>query len=115
MKKSTNVAVTAVAAIGLSIACSSREQEGNARVCVDGTQRVVPADRCSDPQRYGGVPYFWYYHGAYTGGRYPSPGTTVSAGGTTVHAGGTTVTPGRTAPVARGGFGSTGSGRAVGA
>ena len=108
MKKSTNVAVTAVAAIGLSIACSSREQERNARVCMDGAQHVVSADRCNVPQRYGSAPYFWYYHAAYANGHYPSPGTTV-------HAGGTTTVPGRAAPVARGGFGATGSGRAVGA
>jgi hypothetical protein len=108
VKKSTNVAVTVVAAIGLSIACSSREQDSAARVCVDGAQHVASADMCSQPQHYGGAPYFWYYHAAYANGRYPALGTTV-------HAGGSTMTPGRAAPTARGGFGSTSSGRTVGA
>jgi hypothetical protein len=108
VKKSSNVAVTVVAAIGLSIACGSREQDGATRVCVDGTQRVVSADRCNVPQHYGGGGYFWYYHAAYANGRYPALGTTV-------HAGGSTMTPGKAAPTARGGFGSTSSGRAVSA
>ena len=108
MKKSTNVAVTVVAAIGLSIACGSREQDTAARVCMDGVQRVVSADRCNGPQHHGGGGYFWYYHAAYANGRYPALGTTV-------HAGGSTMTPGKAAPTARGGFGSTSSGRAVSA
>jgi hypothetical protein len=108
VKKSTNVAVTTVAAIGLSIACSSREQQSTARVCVDSAQRVVSADLCNQPPRVGGAPFFWYYHSAYANGRYPAVGTTVDAGGTTM-------APGKAAPVARGGFGSTASGRAVGA
>jgi hypothetical protein len=115
VKKSTNVVVTAVAAIGLSIACDAREQERIARVCVDSTQRVVSSDNCGRPHTGGVVPYFWYYHAAYAGGRYPVVGTAVHAGGTTVRAGATTMAPGRAAPVARGGFGSTGSGRVVGA
>ena len=107
VKKSTNVAVTAVAAISLSIACNSRTQDSAARVCVDGAQRVVSADMCYQPHGYVGAPYFWYYHGAYTGG-YPPHGTAVRAGGTAMPAG-------AAAPTARGGFGATASGRAVGA
>jgi hypothetical protein len=107
VKKSANVAVTTVAAIGLSIACSSREQQREGRVCVDSAQRVVSANFCNQPR---GVvaPYFWYYHAAYANGSYPALGTSVRTGGTIG-------APGQAAPVARGGFGSTGSSRVVGA
>ncbi|MGH7470896.1 MAG: hypothetical protein ACRENP_23360 [Longimicrobiales bacterium] len=101
--------VTAVAAIGLSIACGARERDREARVCVDGAQRVVSAELCHQSHHHGGVvPYFWYYHAAYARGGYPAVGTTVRAGGTTAP-------PGQAAPTARGGFGSTGSSRAVSA
>ena len=105
MKKSGNVVVTAVAALGLTIACDSRERQ--ARVCVDNANHVVSAEQCERPRGSGGALYFWYYHAAYARGGYPSVGSTVVRGGTTVAP--------KVGPVARGGFGATASGRAVGA
>jgi hypothetical protein len=100
MKKSRSVAVVTVATIAMAMGCSGdREQT----VCVDAANRVAPRSSCED-NRYGG--YFWYYHGAYARSGYPSVGSYVRAGGTSVPA---------SRAVARGGFGSTASGRSGGA
>jgi hypothetical protein len=105
MKKSTSVTVTAVAAISVAIACSPSNGR-QSRVCVDSSSRVVSADRCENSGRYAGS-HFWYYHAGYARLPYPAAGTMVRPGGTTI-----ATTP---APAVRGGFGSTGSGRAVSA
>ena len=97
MKKSTSVGVTAVAAISMVIACGSDER--TARVCVDAANRVVPPAVCEHPASHGGGSSFWYYHSGYARSTYPPTGTIVHAGGSAE-------------PVARGGFGTTASGRA---
>jgi hypothetical protein len=100
MKKSSSVAVVTVATIALAIGCAQNDGEA---VCVDSSNRVAPRESCG--QVGGG--YFWYYHGAYARTSYPAVGTLVKPGGTTV--------PARAGAVARGGFGSTASGRSAGA
>src|SRR5687767_14115414 len=55
MKKSSSVAVTAVAAISMAIACGPGSRERQARVCVDRLNTVVPADLCQDTRRGGGL------------------------------------------------------------
>jgi hypothetical protein len=87
----------------MAIACAPKNEQ-QARVCVDQSNRVVERDRCATPRTGGVVPYFWYYHAGYARSAYPATGTLVHAGGRAV-----TVK----APVARGGFGSTASGRAA--
>ena len=100
MKKSRSVAVVTVATIAMAMGCSG--DRGQA-VCVDATNRVAPRSSCED-NRSGG--YFWYYHSAYARTGYPSVGSRVQTGGTSVPA---------SRAIARGGFGSTASGRAAGA
>ena len=105
MKKSMSVTVTAVAAISVAIACSPGDgRQSQSRVCVDSSNRVVSADNCNNSSRHAGA-FFWYYHAGYARGAYPATGTVVRPGGRTI-----ATTP---APAVRGGFGSTGSGRAV--
>ena len=103
MKKSMSVTVTAVAAISVAIACSPGDRR-QSRVCVDSANRVVSADNCNSSSRHAGA-FFWYYHAGYARGAYPATGTVVRPGGRTI-----ATTP---APAVRGGFGSTGNGRAV--
>lgn len=100
MKKSASVAATAVAAISMVIACGPDQRQ--ARVCVDESNRVVQPEACENPAPRAGGSNFWYYHSGYARSAYPRTGTIVRAGGTAVPA----------APVARGGFGTTASGRA---
>jgi hypothetical protein len=106
MKKSRCVAVTSVAAVSLAIACGEKSS-ATARVCVDTANTVVPAENCERHAGSGALPYFWYYHAGYARGAYPANGTVVSTGGRL------TTTTG--APVSRGGFGATASGRSVSA
>jgi hypothetical protein len=101
MKKSRSVAVVTVATIALAIGCSSDEQQA---VCVDSSNVVAPRELC---ERAGHGGHFWYYHGAYARGTYPTIGSQVRGGGTLV--------PARGGSVARGGFGSTARGRSGGA
>jgi hypothetical protein len=104
MKKSRSVAVTAVAAVSMAIACSE-QRSTTARVCVDQGNKVVPAQQCERHAGPGVLPYFWYYHAGYARGAYPATGSIVHSGGRI------TTTTG--APVSRGGFGATAGGRSV--
>ena len=106
VKKSRSVAVSAVAAVSMAIACGE-QRSTTARVCVDSANTVVPAEHCERHAGSGALPYFWYYHAGYARGAYPASGTVVRTGGRL------TTTTG--APVSRGGFGATASGRSVSA
>ena len=106
MKKSRSVAVTAVAAVSMAIACGEKSSTA-ARVCVDKANTVVPTEHCERHAGSSALPYFWYYHAGYARGAYPATGTIVRTGGRL------TTTTG--APVSRGGFGATASGRSVSA
>jgi hypothetical protein len=127
MKRSQAIAigiVQAVAAAALAAGCGSRatttQTERDWENCVDRNGQVVNDQQCRQEQpRYGTSGYVPYYHWYYTRGYRPLGIGIPATGGTVTRPSslgglGAGSHPASSPSVTRGGFGSIGSGHAVG-
>jgi hypothetical protein len=106
-KRSTQVSVTILATLALTVAPTLAACRGSrpaeALHCVDANNRVADESNCQQKDRAGGTgffPYFWYYGGS----RGLPNGATVTGGGYDPDPGRSYTSPGGTQ---RGGFGSS--------